>query len=77
MFLFLSNSFGIETINKFIHSRRSLENHTHFQTKMGKVHTVFRPYGAKTLLFWEAHTYMAYIPPQGVAEILISYTDEP
>ena len=26
-------SFGIETINKFTHSRSSLENHTRFQTK--------------------------------------------
>ena len=34
-FLFLSYSFGIETINTFIHSRsRSLENHTRFQTNM-------------------------------------------
>ena len=32
MFLFLY-SFGIETINTFIHSRSSLENHTRFQTK--------------------------------------------
>ena len=46
IFLLLSYSFGIETINTFIHSRSSLENHildsrpnwakcmiTHFQTK--------------------------------------------
>ena len=34
-FLFLSYSFGIETINTFVHSRsRSLENHTRFQTNM-------------------------------------------
>ena len=34
-----SYSFGIETINTSIHvhSRSSLENHTRFQTKMGKV----------------------------------------
>ena len=38
-FLFRSYSFGIETINTSIHvrSRSSLENHTRFQTKMGKV----------------------------------------
>ena len=38
-FLFRSYSFGIETINTSIHvrSRSSLENHTRFQTKMGKM----------------------------------------
>ena len=38
MFLFLY-SFGIETINTFIHSRISLEKHTRFQTK-----TAQKPY---------------------------------
>ena len=33
IFHFLSYSFGIETINTFIHSRSSLENHTRFQTE--------------------------------------------
>ena len=42
IFLFLSYSFGIETINTFIRSRSSLENHTRFQSKMGKVHTRFQ-----------------------------------
>ena len=42
IFLFLSYSFGIETINTFIHSRSSLKNHTRFQTKMGKVYTRFQ-----------------------------------
>ena len=43
IFPFRSSSFGIETINTFIHSRSSLENHTRFQTKMGKVYIpVFR-----------------------------------
>ena len=60
IFLFLSYSFGIETINTFIHSRNSLENHTRFQTKMDKVYTRFQTFGA-------AHTYMActreYTPP--------------
>ena len=32
-FLFLSYSFGIETINTFIHSCSSLDNHTRFQDK--------------------------------------------
>ena len=42
IFLFLTYSFGIETINTFIHSHSSLENHTRFQTKMGKVYTRFQ-----------------------------------
>ena len=42
MFLFLSYSFGIETINTFILSRSSPENHTWFQSKMGKVYTRFQ-----------------------------------
>ena len=42
IFLFLSYSFRIETINTFIHSCSSLENHTPFQTKMGKVYTHFQ-----------------------------------
>ena len=42
MFLFLSYSFGIETVNTFIHSGSSLENHTRFQTKIGKVYTRFQ-----------------------------------
>ena len=36
-------SIGIETTNTFIHSRSLLENHTRFQTKMGKVYIRFRP----------------------------------
>ena len=35
IFLFLTYSFGVETINTFIHSRSSLKNHTQFQTQMG------------------------------------------
>ena len=38
-FLLRSYSFGITTINSFIHSRSSLVNHTRFQTKIGKVYT--------------------------------------
>ena len=37
---FLSYSFGIETLNTFIYSRSSLENHTRFKTKVGKVYTI-------------------------------------
>ena len=33
VFLFLSSSFGIDTIKMFILARSSLENHTRFQTK--------------------------------------------
>ena len=36
-------SFGIETINTFVHSRSSPENHTRFLTKMGKSLPVFWP----------------------------------
>ena len=44
MFLFSrSYSFGIEKTSMFIHSRSSPENHTRFQTKMGKSIPVFRP----------------------------------
>ena len=39
IFLFLSYSFGIETINTFIHSHSSRENHARFQTKLGKIYT--------------------------------------
>ena len=39
LFLFLSYSFGIETINTFVHTRSSLESHTRFQTK-----TAQKPY---------------------------------
>ena len=42
IFLFLFYSFGIETINTFIHSRSCLENHARPQTKMGKVYTCFQ-----------------------------------
>ena len=47
IFLFLSYSFGIEMINTSIHSHSSLENHTQFQTKMGKVYTFFQTKTAK------------------------------
>ena len=61
IFLFLSYSFGIETINMFIHSRSSFENHTRFQTKMGKVYNPFSDQNsAKTLPDGAAHTYIAY-----------------
>ena len=40
-FEYSSYSFGIETINTFIHSRSSLENHTRFQTKMGSLYSFY------------------------------------
>ena len=39
-----SYSFGTETINTFIRSRSFLQNHTRFQTKIGKVFSDHRPY---------------------------------
>ena len=41
-FLLRSYSFGVETINKFIHPRSSIEDHTRFQIKMGKEYTRFQ-----------------------------------
>ena len=58
IFLFLSYSFGIERIS-------SPENHTRFQTELGKVNT---REGPKTIPFRAAHTFMTYIreyPPGG------------
>ena len=48
----VSAKWSIETI----HSRSSLENHTRFQTKVGKDQK-----GPKITPFRAAHTYMAYI----------------
>ena len=69
IFLFLSYSFGIKTINTFIHSRGSPENHTRFQTKLGKVYTrvpVFRPKRRKNPTRWGGtYLYSLYkgVPP--------------
>ena len=52
IFLFLSYSFGIGTINTFIHARSSLENHTRFQTKMVKVYTHFQTKRAQNPTRW-------------------------
>ena len=52
-------------INMFIHSRRSLESHTQFQTKIDKVYTRFQNKyiveGPKPIPFGVAHTYMVNI----------------
>ena len=64
-FSFFLTHFGIETINKFVHSHTSLENHTRFQTKMSKVYTPLRPKrctGSENTTVWGGtYTYMAYI----------------
>ena len=50
------------TINTFVRSLSSLENHTRIQTQMGKVYICFQTKKApKTIPFRAAHTYMAYI----------------
>ena len=70
-FYFVSYSFGIERITRFVNSSSSLENHTRFQTKMGKVYTCdFRPRRPKNPTLWAARTDMAYIreyPPRSKA----------
>ena len=70
MFLSLSYSFGIETINTFINTRGFLENHTRFKTKMGKAYPFSDQNGVKPVADEAAHTYIDYIreyspPPLG------------
>ena len=73
IFLFFSYSFGIKTINTFIHYRNSLENHTRFQTKMGKVYTRFQTKTAQTpyplALVGGTYSYALYkrVPPMGLS----------
>ena len=52
-----------ETINTSTHSHSSLENHTWFQTKMGKIYLYLfsDQKGLRTLPLGVAHTYMAYV----------------
>ena len=47
--LFLSYLFGIETLNAFIYSRSSPENHTRFQTKVSKMYTIHPFYFIKVV----------------------------
>ena len=47
-FLFVWN----ETINRFVHSPSSLENHIRFQTKMNKVYTRFETKTAQHRALW-------------------------
>ena len=60
---FFSYSYGIEMTITLIHSHSSLENHTPFQTKLGKIYTLFQAETVqlKILPFGAAHTYVAYI----------------
>ena len=51
-FLFHFYLLGIETINTFIHSCSSLENHIRFQTKIFKVCTCFRQKRHKNPTRW-------------------------
>ena len=61
IFLFVSYSFGTETVNTFIHSVVPATQ-IMFQTKMGKVYTRLQTKTAqKPLPDGEAHTCMAYI----------------
>ena len=73
IFLFLSYSFRIETINTFTHSRSSLENHTRFQTC---AYPFSVQNGPKTLPDGAAHTYIAYLreysrPPESLLKEII------
>ena len=69
IFLFLSYSFGIETIKTFINSRSSIKKPYPIPHLNGQsVHPFLDQNGAKTLPDRAAHTYMAhireYLPPR-------------
>ena len=67
-FLFLSYSFGFETINTFVNSRSFPQKHTRFQTKLGNCITVFRPKRRKTPTRWgDTYLYGLYkgVPTPG------------
>ena len=80
IFLFLSHSFGFETINTFIHSEVPSKTIPYSKRKrakssnrlLAKCTPVFRPKRRKTLPNGAAHTYMACIgeyPPPGARAI--------
>ena len=82
IFLFLSHSFGFETINTFIHSEVPSKTIPYSKRKwakssnrlLAKCIPVFRPKRRKTLPNGAAHTYMACIreyppPPPGARAI--------
>ena len=71
------------TIKTFacIHSRSSLENHTLFQTKMGKVYTRFQTKRPKNQTLWGGTyiygLYMGVPPPPGMSDIISVYRLKP
>ena len=73
IFFFLSYSFGIETINTFMHSHSSPEHHHPLPNQNGQsVYPFSDQNGAKTLPGGAAHTYIAYIreyPPPRVFSV--------
>ena len=71
MYLFLSTSFGIETMNTFVHSYEFPREPYPIPDPNGQSLYPFSDQnGARTLPFGAAHTYMAYIweypPPPGI-----------
>ena len=58
---FFFNHLEFEMTNAFTHSRSYLENHTRFQTKMGKVDTRFQTDTVQKPCPLRQHTYITYI----------------
>ena len=75
IFFFLPFSFEIEMINTFIHARSSLENHTRFQTRTGKVKTHFQTKTAKKPypMGWHIPILVIYGSTPLLAMYLLSY----
>ena len=69
IFLRLSFTFGIETINTFIHSCSSLENYTRFQTKIGKICARFQTKDAQKPCPNGGGTYLYSSPPPGLTPL--------
>ena len=62
IFLSISYSFGVETINTFVHFRSSLKINARFQTKISQVYTRFQTRTARKPYLLGRHiSYMAYI----------------
>ena len=71
MYLFLSTSFGIETMNTFVHSYEFPREPYPIPDPNGQsLYPFLDQNGARTLPFGAAHTYKAYIreypPPPGI-----------
>ena len=67
-FYFVLIDLELKDDSRFIRSRTSLENHTQFQTKIGKVYTRFQAKKAQTPYpLGAAHTHIptAHIYPEG------------